>query len=586
MLLGALSRSVLGSSALSSLKTKALIRALDVPDPPNSCIGVPTRGFNKEAAEALIQRGPVVIPDLIEALKYGTDDDIRLGAINVLKAFGPRSEKASASLVRLLGQSGMDLKTDAEKTLIAIGPSSLPGFFSVIRSKGERDFHIIFAAAKLGPRAVPALVRALEDTEEDGHFRDSVVRILGRIKPVQPEGVSALIRVVEKALPGMGDRFPSWGVDAAIDSLGEMGPKARSAVPILLEAMARPTLARDCARSLSLIGEGLGLAADVLLEELDKRDSPYSRKRAAESLGRIGERDPRAIPALVKAFETESEFEVRTELAEALGVIGPAAKAAVPALLRASLEGDQQPVGSKAVGDQVTDRDLVHASRLALYRIASASEEDLDVLIGMLSHKEPIVRHHAAGILGMVGSKARRAAPVLLRQLRGPDSADRSDAAQALGRIGADDRQVIAALRESLRDKDDWVRLRSCEALTRLHAEKSLVIEVYARLLADERGNIRVMIGAADGLAGLGAAEPRAIPFLINALETLDTSGAMDAARILGLYGDKAAQAVPALARTLVVEGSLVEQEARKSLKSIGTPEARKALLIAPGESL
>jgi len=148
--------------------------------------------------------------------------------------------------------------------------------------------------------------------------------------PTTSEKVKRCIRVLE------------WGDcedrDMAADTLGDIGPAAKNAVPVLIKAL-KPCFFCDeyknweihhCAiKALGKIGDTSAVL--VLIELLKNKDRGMSE--AAEALGRIG--DKSAVPALIEAMGDRDTIHSATE---ALGRIGDTS--AVPVLLEA-LKGSE-----------------------------------------------------------------------------------------------------------------------------------------------------------------------------------------------------------------------------------------------------
>ena len=87
-------------------------------------------------------------------------------------------------------------------------------------------------------------------------------------------------------------------------------------------------------------------------------------------------------------------------------------------------------------------------------------------LMRVLNHPEPVKRVNAATTLGMLGSRARIAVPVLTEKLRDRHKWVRRAAAQALGKIG--DKRALEPLRLARSDKDKWVAYSANRAWNKL----------------------------------------------------------------------------------------------------------------------
>ena len=119
-------------------------------------------------------------------------------------------------------------------------------------------------------------------------------------------------------------------------ALGAMGPKAKTAVPALAEALADATWeGRDAAAAaLGDIHENPNAAIPALIGALSDPDARV-RGAAARGIGRYRSGDAKAVAALADALEDENAT-VKAQAAEALQRIGPKAKAAIPALEKAA----------------------------------------------------------------------------------------------------------------------------------------------------------------------------------------------------------------------------------------------------------
>src|SRR5262249_47556544 len=119
--------------------------------------------------------------------------------------------------------------------------------------------------------------------------------------------------------------------------LGEMGPKARDAIPALIEALKRKpmpgeSVSDNAALALAKIGpEAVPALGRVL------RDNPPATRRphAATTLKVIGPGARDAVPILTEIAKKNPPNDVLTPClaVDALGAIGPAAKSAVPVLI-------------------------------------------------------------------------------------------------------------------------------------------------------------------------------------------------------------------------------------------------------------
>lgn len=181
---------------------------------------------------------------------------------------------------------------------------------------------------------------------------------------------------------------------AAIVRLGELGPGAQRAIPLLVGA------SRDA--------------------------DPQVRESAVETLGKIGAADPRAVRALGERFLDEDPF-IAGKAASALAGMG---RPAIPLLL-------------KSLADK--NENARWCAAIALGKIAPAGAEAIPSLAAALEDKNADVRWCAALALGKFAGPAAPAVPRLLALLRDDDRDVRWAAYIALDKI---DRAAIDGVPE------------------------------------------------------------------------------------------------------------------------------------------
>ena len=165
-------------------------------------------------------------------------------------------------------------------------------FFLMKVSDVNPEFEPIAALGRIGPEAIPVLTILLKD--ENSEIRTAAAQGL-RMGPKAKAAVPALMESLQDK------DFKVRRV--AMDALGSIGPEAKAAVPALTEVL--------------------------------KCKGKIRRVRAASALGRIGPEAKTAVPALTELLK-DKDSNVKSAALWALGQIGPEAKAAVPALLDAA----------------------------------------------------------------------------------------------------------------------------------------------------------------------------------------------------------------------------------------------------------
>jgi HEAT repeat protein len=253
------------------------------------------------ATEALGRIGEPAVPALITQLR-DKDPDIRKNAAWALRKMGPRAQAAVPALCEMSKDNNADLRRFAVAALGKIGPAASGAVPALIARLQDPDGVIRrYASWSLGcigrpaKDAVPALIAMLKDKEKEA--RESATWALGKIGLDAKAAVPALIKTAKKdrdhglaaealgrigadaraAVPTLVELLDQSSAEARIrialahwritgheetavkvltaaltdeqsavrcdaaDALGEMGPKARAAVPALIALMKRTT---------------------------------------------------------------------------------------------------------------------------------------------------------------------------------------------------------------------------------------------------------------------------------------------------------------------------------------------------------
>ena len=120
--------------------------------------------------------------------------------------------------------------------------------------------------------------------------------------------------------------------------IGDLGPEAVSAIPVLIRHLGDPkpriNIERECIAALGHIGTP---AIGPLLAVV-RSDPLLAKRRALEALGRIGPPAKGLVPMFIRLLN-DSPPAIRITATLALGNIGPGAALAVPVLK--GLQGDR-----------------------------------------------------------------------------------------------------------------------------------------------------------------------------------------------------------------------------------------------------
>lgn len=217
------------------------------------------------------------------------------------------SEPVSA-WVALLDSPEEELRRQAAQKLLEVSAAIadvLPALSGVLRhadrSVRARATTIL---GELGAKmlaslpSIRAALRTIVLTDSDEEIRSSALRSLALIGPESQGNIGALVESLRDGL--------SYVRISAAHALGQLGAKARDAIPALTTA---------------LLYDG----------------APRVRLEAAVAIWRIDRRSVRVLPVLMEALEDPDEV-TRWVAADCLGDIGPEAAEAVPALQRALSE--------------------------------------------------------------------------------------------------------------------------------------------------------------------------------------------------------------------------------------------------------
>jgi HEAT repeat protein len=396
----------------------------------------------------------------VAILKKGKNDSEHEAARKALGPEGPFGRDAIAALIDgLPAPENMQPNRDILIVLAAHGTAATQQLIDALK---RSDANIRAGAARaLGhvrPRpvaAAPALAKAMQDTEP--MVRSAAAYSLGQMRSAVDTAVPALVAgladsdvaVRYESIQGLGNlvRKPGSAVTAlartvAYDyglsleagfALGQIGPAARDAVPILTEALrygwiwSPVTVLGRIGRLVGPSRPSVGAAAMELALALDKWDgrdenlSPSRSARIALALAWIGPEARDSVPVLIQALQ-EPDQTLRRAAAKALGSIGPDAAPAVPALL-AAVRWTDNPARGHAIE--------------ALGKIGPAAKDVVPILIKQLDSNNAVDQLGAAEALGGIGPAANASVPALIKiaRDRSASSLTREYAAQAVGRI-------------------------------------------------------------------------------------------------------------------------------------------------------
>jgi HEAT repeat protein len=270
-------------------------------------------------------------------------DDKLLGTVSLwaLARVHPKDMKlkreAITQLVARLSDKDPFVRAAAARALASLPPSpeiAIPIFEKALADGDETTTsYMLDALARMGPKAVPRLINALQYKS----VRPQVAFILGQIGPPAAPATEALAKLVN-------GEDPNASIEAA-HALAKIGPGAKAAVPALIEALsdAEGKPMHAAAYALGRIGPDAAAAEPALLDVIDRHDNSRSLISAwaiVQIRGPSAETAAKVMSELLVGLES-SLPQSRKLAAETLGSLGANARSAVPQLKRATQDSDE-----------------------------------------------------------------------------------------------------------------------------------------------------------------------------------------------------------------------------------------------------
>lgn len=508
---------VIGPGAVAQLP--ALQAALRDPDPHvRHEVVLAIGSIGRPAAAA--------VPDLIRALD-DPDYVVPPGAAIALGQLGPEAEDAALALSKALKSSASELRSQAQAALVAIGPRAVPALRAALQSPDPTvrmlaaqsvqrigmkaspaipellqayespDYNVKYAVAEAltvlqaqSPAAIPALAQAI--AHPDVNVATSATRLLQLLKADTPIVVTALAARLEQ--PHKGNPRLIELQQRLLQALGELGPAARSATPVLLVALDDAALVNDASRALRAI-----LGHQVPDAELAKllREQTLDERLIALVLGSAG---ADAVPALSEML-SHKRARVRTAAAYSLERLGPKGRASAAELGKALADPHRQvrlnsihALSQQALGsdDKQLPPGILDAVTTALNHWDEVTRVEAAIAVAHLALRQPsavVMKTNAPATvlveaLKLEANPARQAELIaalndlaqvpaelpLLRALGDEDVQARERVLVAIGSIRASARAetTVASLEKSLRDRHTNLRKQAAIALSRL----------------------------------------------------------------------------------------------------------------------
>ena len=482
--------------------------------------------LHRKAVDALIGIGAPAIAPLIPLLGEegdghagavaaltGIGDDAREPLVGALNDENARARMGAAVVLGRLGwvpagveeQAGYLVALQRWQDVVGLGE---PAVDLLAARLGDQDAGVqagaATALARIGPPAVPPLVRLLGEEELRGPAGDTLMQI-------GAAAVEPLVRALDEdglsqAAAGVLARIGRPAAVALIPVLGR--PRTGEVAAEILAAMGETSieplvgaLGSDDAQIRQMAGDlliGIGdMATGPLIGALGHPDDAL-RLEAIDLLTRTGRP---AIPALVEVLLDE-HYRVRLGAAEVLGR-----------------------VGWKPETEEETVHYLIAKEQWA--SVAEVGPGAVGPLVRALDDPDSAIQMGAARALGLIGEPA---VAELIDALRDEQDGGQRKAVEALKLIGE---PAVVPLIDALQDRDWHIRLGAARALVTIGDP---AVEPLVRALRS--GSEVIQMGVAAALGKIG--NPAAIDPLTDTLLHGDWRVGRVVVRALGMMGEAA----------------------------------------------
>ncbi len=283
---------------------------------------------------------------------------------------------------------------------------------------------------------------------------------------------------------------------ALYEAVRQIGPGARAAIPLLVDAVEFENDERlvRAARALLRIEPGRPEILPALLRGL-RDESQFARAMAAETLGELGAEVISSAPALLELVEHDKETGVILAAAKAMNGIDP---------------GRGLAQSLKLVRE--TTAESRHRGVIALGELQARAAEAVPVLLELTADSDADVARAAVASLGNLGPGARSAVGRLLEIVQRAQSEELvTTAADSLAEIGDATPEVLAAFCALLPGVPKHGDRQVAQALRKLAKQSSSVVDMLIAALEKDRDT---RLGVIEVLSWIEPAPENAIPSL------------------------------------------------------------------------
>jgi|GEM_PF-6183756 len=390
------------------------------------------------------------------------------------------------------------------------------------------------------------------------------------------EAEMALNSMGEKAVPYLLSWIqqpPTYGLslnrpEQAVKGFGALGPKAKSAVPTLIER----------------IGENTGYSMRAL-EAIGPEAVPALSAKLRETLAAKGEpifnwRDRRYSTGF---------YHVQIAILQCFSEMGTNAEAAIPVLLETlrvnhrwrTFEGPYQALLSvgqnhpeiivPTLANELTNSVSIPnrgaiAFALSMWGSKCASSFEPALIAAVNDPRtDDASRSMVSRVLGATGGNSSGAVPALIHAFTNSPPDYQGGIAEALGNLGNAARPALPFLLEASQSKNFNLRKNAAIAVRKIDPEET---NALVRLIADL--NVRQFRQEAiQALASLGTNAQEAVPALLKCLSQPNVQARIDATHALNSIGVTSDEFVLALGENLACTNSFMAREALETLSRL-----------------
>ncbi len=442
---------------------------------------------------------------------------IRAHAAKSLGEIGDPAKQAAPELVKLLKDADETVRRQAMQALVVLRPGRelmLPLFEKIMAgSDAAEQMRILHAISEAGEAAVPRLIKALKN-EKVAYWACIVLRDMG---PKAKAAVPALIETLKSPRPDVRRE--------AVLALGVMDDAALPAVPQIAELLGDENAATAATFVLGQLGK-IPADAEAKIRENAKSGDKSLVTVSLWALTRVHPEDMQlrreATERIVECLKDKDPF-VRVTAARALAALPPAPEITLPILEKALKGADATTaqyaldalatIGPKAVPrliDLLNHKEIRVQVVYVLGQIGPGAAPAVDALAKLVNDEDENLATEAVLALGKIGPGAKSAVPVLVKTLGEENCPDAHAIVYALGRIGPNAAAAEPLLVKAMKSKDGSLAVVSAWAFTKIEprtAKPTAAIPVFVACLSDSLPETRQ--AAAEGLASMGPAAAR-----------------------------------------------------------------------------